>query len=115
MQSIPRASALRLLLSAFHLSDTERFFAAQTHLRYTYFMDDSLIQTRPRHHPGRTVQAVNGFLAQYRFIRHPDKTFTGRLKKGTDWMGAQQDDSGGGPPRVVSNILQKLHQLYEQT
>lgn len=116
-KGIPRASSLSPLLAAFHLTEIDRHFEQQPHLRYARFMDDFLIFTRTRHHLRRAVRVLNGFLTQYGFAQHPGKTFIGRITRGTDWMGFRMDSTGyGGPaPRAVSNMLQKLRRLYEQT
>ena len=115
-QGIPRASALSPLLAAFHLTETDRHFEQQPHLRYARFMDDFLIFARTRHHLRKAVKALNRFLASYGFVKHPEKTFIGRIEKGTDWMGFRLDDKGCGKPapRAVNNMLQKLRRLYEQ-
>ncbi|MGL5385968.1 MAG: reverse transcriptase domain-containing protein [Serratia sp. (in: enterobacteria)] len=115
-KGIPRASALSPLLAAFHLTETDRYFEQQPHLRYARFMDDFLIFTRTRHQLRRAVKALNQHFALYGFEQHPDKTFISRLSKGTDWMGFQTDEKGCGKPapRAVNNMLQKLRRLYEQ-
>lgn len=116
-RGIPRASALSPLLAAFHLTATDVHFAQQSHLRYARFMDDFLIFTRTRHHLRRAVRQLNQQLATLGFIKHPGKTFIGRIRKGTDWMGFWLDDSGinAPAPRAISNLIQTLRRLYEQT
>lgn len=116
-KGIPRASSLSPLLAAFHLTETDRHFEQQPQLRYARFMDDFLIFARTRHHLRRAVKVLNQFLTCHGFIKHPGKTFIGRIARGTDWMGFWLNDKEGGDPapRAVNNMLQTLRRLYEQT
>ncbi|MFP2429089.1 hypothetical protein [Enterobacter ludwigii] len=70
-----------------------------------------------RHHLRRAVRQLNTFLQEGGFIKHPDKTFIGKISKGTDWMGFRLDDTGNSPPapRAISNMLHQLRRLYEQS
>ncbi|WP_166793029.1 hypothetical protein [Budvicia aquatica] len=65
----------------------------------------------------RAVRKLNQFFNQYGFRQHPDKTFIGPTRKGTDWMGYWLTDQGvqSVAPRALANHLTKLRRLYEQT
>jgi len=80
-------------------------------------MDDFLIFTRSRWHLRRAVRELNLLLSRFGFEQHPDKTFIGRLSKGSDWMGVSFNTAGctAVAPRAINNMLQKLRRLYEQT
>ncbi|WP_072037434.1 reverse transcriptase domain-containing protein [Escherichia coli] len=115
-RGISRGCALSPLLAAFHLREIDDHFARCRRVRYVRYMDDFLLLTRTRWHLRHAVRELKQFFSQYGFTEHPDKTFTGPVKKGTDWMGYQLTERGlnGPAPRAVNNMLQKLHRLYEQ-
>lgn len=113
---ISRACALSPLLAAFHLVEVDTHFARQPQLHYVRYMDDFLIFARTRWHLRRAVRELMAFFDRYGFTRHPAKTFTGRVSKGTDWMGFAFNATGCTTvaPRAVSNMVKTLRRLYEQ-
>ena len=116
-RGIPRSAPLSPLLAAFHLYEVDAHFARQPHLYYARYMDDFFIVTRTRWQLRKAVRELNQFFSRYGFTRHPDKTFIGPSRKGTDWMGYWLTDQGvrSVVPRALDNHRTRLHRLYEQT
>ncbi|PHI30175.1 RNA-directed DNA polymerase [Budvicia aquatica] len=114
---IARSSSLSPLLAAFHLYEVDAHFANQPNLDYSRYMDDFFIIAKTRWQLRRAVRKLNQFFNQYGFRQHPDKTFIGPTRKGTDWMGYWLTDQGvqSVAPRALANHLTKLRRLYEQT
>ncbi|WP_341533681.1 reverse transcriptase domain-containing protein, partial [Serratia marcescens] len=54
---------------------------------YARYMDDFLLLTRTRWQLRRGIARLADFFDLSGFERHPDKTQTGRLEKGFDWLG----------------------------
>ncbi|WP_071605941.1 reverse transcriptase domain-containing protein [Budvicia aquatica] len=92
-------------------------FANQPNLDYSRYMDDFFIITKTRWQLRRAVRKLNQYFNQYGFRQHPDKTFIGPTRKGTDWMGYWLTDQGvqSVAPKALANHLTKLRRLYEQT
>ncbi len=117
VKGIPRASSLSPLLAAFHLYETDKSFGSRKEVFYTRYMDDFLIFTRTRWQLRRAVKQLRHEFNNYGFEPHPDKTFTGRISKGFDWLGFWFKESGcvSVAPRAVNNFMTKLCRLYERS
>lgn len=115
-RGISRSCPLSPLIGAFHLYEVDAYFAEQKDIVYARYMDDFVILAKSRWSLRRHVKALNGFLAEYGFEKHPDKTFVGRVNKGFDWLGAWLDDTGvsGVGPRALANHREKVRRLYER-
>lgn len=116
-RGIARSSSLSPLLAAFHLYEVDAHFASQPNLYYARYMDDFFIIAKTRWQLRKAVRSLNRYFTAYGFIQHPDKTFIGPTRKGTDWMGYWLTDQGcqSVAPRALANHRTKLHRLYEQT
>lgn len=115
-RGISRSCPLSPLIGAFHLYEVDAYFAEQKDIVYARYMDDFVILAKSRWSLRRHVKDLNGFLAEYGFEKHPDKTFVGRVNKGFDWLGAWLDDTGvsGVGPRALANHREKVRRLYER-
>lgn len=116
-RGISRGSSLSPLLAAFHLTDMDTMFAALPGIRHARYMDDFIIFTRHRWQLRRAVRLLIHGFSGYGFRQHPDKTFTGPLKKGGDWIGFWFTHQGcqSVAPRARQNHRDTLRRLYEQT
>ncbi|MEG2734336.1 MAG: reverse transcriptase domain-containing protein [Hafnia sp.] len=90
---MPRGCALSPLIGAFHVYSLDAYFA-QNSVFYVHYMDDVVLLTRTRCQLCNAIRQLNQFFAQFGFAQHPEKTFTGRVAKGFDWMGAWLTDKG---------------------
>ncbi len=116
-KGIARGCALSPLMGALHLWVVDDYFARQKNIRYARYMDDFVILAKSRWSLRRQVKALNRRLSGFGFVKHPDKTFIGRVQRGFDWLGAWLTDRGvtGVAPRAVKNYYEKVRRLYERT
>ena len=79
-------------------------------------MDDFLIMSRKRWHLRHCIAALNKFFDAHGFEKHPDKTQTGRLSKGFDWLGVYFATSQ--KPTISRRSMKNHHnqrlQVYER-
>ena len=52
---------------------------------YMRFMDDILVLAPTRWRLRKAVKAVNEVLGSFGLLKHPDKTFIGRIERGFDF------------------------------
>ena len=82
---------------------------------YARFMDDWVVLAPTRWKLRKAIKAVNEVMAQLRVIKHPDKTFIGRIARGFDFLGYWFSPAGLGIARKsVERMLDKVSRLYEQ-
>lgn len=86
---IMRGCALSPLIGGALLRHIDGYFGSfnQDTLFYTRYMDDFLLLTGTRWQLKRSISRLAEFFDIGGFIRHPDKTQTGRTEKGFDWLG----------------------------
>lgn len=78
-------------------------------------MDDFLVFTRTRWQLRRAVARLAERFDISGFERHPDKTQTGKLEKGFDWLGIWFGNTGASiAPRAQQNHQERRMRLYEQ-
>jgi RNA-directed DNA polymerase len=114
---IPRGCALSPLLGASLLWHVDGYFSSfpDEDIFYVRYMDDFLLLTRTRWQLRRAVSRLAEFFDLSGFERHPDKTQTGRLEKGFDWLGIWFGMQGPSiAPRALSNHRERRMRLYEQ-
>lgn len=116
-KGIARGCALSPLMGALHLWVVDDYFARQKNIRYARYMDDFVILAKSRWSLRRQVKALNRRLSDFGFVKHPDKTFIGRVQRGFDWLGAWLTDRGvtGVAPRALKNYHDNVRRLYELT
>lgn len=114
---IPRGCALSPLIGGsllWHIDGYYNTFADED-LFYARYMDDFLIFTRTWWSLRRAVGRLADFFDLGGFERHPDKTQTGKLEKGFDWLGIWYGDEGPTiAPRALNNHRERRLRLYEQ-
>ncbi|ECF7068464.1 hypothetical protein XS74_22935 [Salmonella enterica subsp. enterica] len=86
---IPRGCALKPLIGASLLRHVDDYYETLPEEDYFYarYMDDFLLFTRTRWQLRRGIQMLAFFFDLGGFEIHPDKSQTGRLEKGFDWLG----------------------------
>jgi len=78
-------------------------------------MDDWVVLAPTRWKLRKAIKAVNEVMAELRVVKHPDKTFIGRIAKGFDFLGYWFTPTGlGVASKTVSLMQDKVFQLYEQ-
>ena len=62
----------------------------------------------------QAVKMVNQGLTSLRLVKHPDKTFIGRTKRGFDFLGYHVSPDGLRiATKTVANFVARVRQLYE--
>ncbi|NEO54369.1 MAG: hypothetical protein F6K54_15535 [Okeania sp. SIO3B5] len=78
-------------------------------------MDDWVILAPTRWKLRRAIKAVNQVMADLLLVKHPEKTFIGRISKGFDFLGYWFSPHGlGVAKKTVERMMAKVTQLYEQ-
>jgi RNA-directed DNA polymerase len=88
--------------------------AAKLQLFYVRFMDDILILAPTRWQLRGAAKVVNQILGTLRLEKHPDKTFTGRIERGFDFLGYHFSPAGLPSAKTIANFIEKASQLHEQ-
>ncbi|HEY3987421.1 RNA-directed DNA polymerase [Cedecea sp.] len=114
---IPRGCALSPLIGGSLLRHVDGYYESLPPEDYFYvrYMDDFLLLTRTRWQLRRGIRELASFFELGGFERHPDKTQTGKVEKGFDWLGLWF--GSGGPtvaPRALTNHRERRARLYEQ-
>jgi hypothetical protein len=114
---IPRGCALSPLVGAALLHHIDGDFASlnEEDFFYVRYMDDFLLFTRTRWQLRRGIARLARYFDAGGFERHPDKTQTGRICSGFDWLGIWFASDGAAiAPRAVNNHHERRVRLYEQ-
>ncbi|WP_231748320.1 reverse transcriptase domain-containing protein [Burkholderia sp. ABCPW 14] len=114
---IPRGCALSPLIGGSLLHHIDGYYRSQSphELFYVRYMDDFLLLARSRWTLRRSIARLAEFFNFSGFERHPDKTQTGRLEKGFDWLGVWFGAEGPAiSPRALNNHHERCLRLYEQ-
>ena len=115
VSGISRGCALSPLLGASLLFHVDEMFAEKTDLFYARYMDDFLVLSKKRWPLRRAIRMLNEQMNAGSFTLHPDKTQTGRVKKGFDWLGLWFGEEGiRRSPRSLQTRANKIFRLYEQ-
>jgi hypothetical protein len=84
-------------------------------LFYVRFMDDILVLAPTRWRLRKAVKAVNEVLGSLGLLKHPDKTFIGRIERGFDFLGYHFGPDGlSVAKKTVENFVARAIRLYEQ-
>ncbi|MFT5444320.1 MAG: hypothetical protein ACI8W3_003375 [Myxococcota bacterium] len=78
-------------------------------------MDDVIVLAPTRHKLRRAVKVVNETFDELGLVKHPDKTFIGRVERGFDFLGYHL--APGRPTlsrATVERFALRVHRLYEQ-
>lgn len=116
-KGIPRGCSLSPLIGGSLLRHIDSHWAYLPGEDYCYvrYMDDFLLLTRTRWQLRRGIARLSADFETGGFERHPDKTQTGRVEKGFDWLGIWF--GAGGPalsPRAIKNHRERRLRLYER-
>lgn len=114
---IPRSSALSPHLGASLLHHIDGYYRSLNpeEVFYVRYMDDFLLLTRTRWQLRRGIARLAEFFDLSGFERHPDKTQTGRIRHGFDWLGVWFGPEGPAiAPRAVNNHRERRARLFEQ-
>tara|TARA_R110001599_G_scaffold66643_4_gene188411 strand:- start:13236 stop:14279 length:1044 start_codon:yes stop_codon:yes gene_type:complete len=113
-QGISRGSALSPILGALYLRVLDTAFE-NIDLFYLRYMHGILILSKTRWQNRRAVKCLNRIFDELKMIKHPDKTFIGKIVTGFDFLGYQFD---GKVLSVVGKTIKKhqesMRRLYEQ-
>lgn len=116
-QGIPRGCALSPLIAGALLRHIDGYFESlpAENIFYARYMDDFLLFTRTRWQLRKHISVLSGFFDCSGFVRHPDKTQTGRIANGFDWLGIWFGSDGPTiAPRATENHRERQMRLYEQ-
>ena len=81
-------------------------------LFYVRFMDDVPVLAPTR---GRLRKAVNEALGSLDLLKHPNKTFIGRIKRGFDFLGYQfRPGQLSVAQKTMEQFVARAVRLYEQ-
>ncbi len=102
------------LIGAFFLKQLDQRMA-RSGLLYVRFMDDILVLAPTRWRLRKAVKAVNEVLGSFCLLKHPDKTFIGRIERGFDFLGYHFGPEGLTlAAKTVENFVARAIRLYEQ-
>ncbi|MGD1912116.1 MAG: reverse transcriptase domain-containing protein [Rivularia sp. (in: cyanobacteria)] len=88
---------------------------AQLGCFYARFMDDWVILAPTRWKLRKAIKAVNQEMNNLGVVKHPDKTFIGRITQGFDFLGYWFSNSGlAVAKKTIERMLDKVSRLYEQ-
>ncbi|NEP04894.1 MAG: hypothetical protein F6K25_05685 [Okeania sp. SIO2G4] len=78
-------------------------------------MDDWVILAPTRWKLRKAIKATNQVMSELQVIKHPDKTFIGRVARGFDFLGYWFSPAGLGIARkTVERMVENMRRLYEQ-
>ena len=102
------------LMGAFFLKRLDAVMEASG-LFYVRFMDDILVLAPTRWRFRRAVKAVNEVLGSLCLLKHPDKTFIGRIERGFDFLGYHFGPEGlSVAKKTIERFVERAIRLYEQ-
>lgn len=114
---IPRGCALSPLIGGSLLRHIDGWYSSfdSDEVFYARYMDDFLLLTRTRWQLRRGISRLAEFFDLSGFERHPEKTQTGRVEKGFDWLGIWFGADGATlSPRAINNHRERRVRLFEQ-
>ena len=84
-------------------------------LFYVRFMDDILVLAPTRWRLRKAVKAVNEVLGSLCLLKHPDKTFIGRIERGFDFPGYHFGPAGFTvAAKTIEQLVARAIRLCEQ-
>ncbi|NEO79490.1 reverse transcriptase/maturase family protein [Moorena sp. SIO4G3] len=113
-QGISLGCPLSPLMGALYLKPLDDRMAAMGCF-YVRFMDDWVVLAPTRWKLRAAIKAVNEVMEELLVVKHPDKTFIGRVDRGFDFLGYRFLPTGLTVAlKTVERCLAKVAQLYEQ-
>ncbi len=102
------------LIGAFFLKQLDQRMA-RSGLFYVRFMDDILVLAPTRWKIRKAVKVVNEVLGSLCLLKHPDKTFIGRVERGFDFLGYHFGPEGFTvAAKAIEQFVERALRLYEQ-
>lgn len=103
------------VMAALYLEPLDRRMEA-TGLTYARFLDDWVILAPTRWSLRRAIVVVNETLRGLHVDQHPDKTFIGRIERGSTFLGYWITEKGvtGVAPSTWEAFQERVARLYEQ-
>ncbi|NES66139.1 MAG: hypothetical protein F6K24_13185 [Okeania sp. SIO2D1] len=81
---------------------------------YVRYMDDWVILAPTRWKLRKAIKATNQVMSELRVVKHPEKTFIGRVAKGFDFLGYWFFPAGLGIARkTVARMVENMRRLYD--
>ncbi|NEQ08667.1 MAG: hypothetical protein F6K37_22770 [Moorea sp. SIO4E2] len=81
---------------------------------YVRYMDDWVILAPTRWKLRKAIKATNQVMNELKVLKHPDKTFIGRIARGFDFLGYWFSPAGLGIARkTVERMVENVARLYE--
>jgi len=114
---IPRGCALSPLIGGSLLRHIDGYYRSLNpdEVFYARYMDDFLLLTRTRWQLRRGIARLAEFFDLSGFEHHPEKTQTGRVEKGFDWLGVWFGADGTTlSPRALNNHRERRARLFGQ-
>lgn len=114
---IPRGCALSPLIGGSLLYHVDCHFRTLSpeEVFYARYMDDFLLLTSTRWQLRRGIARLAEYFDVSGFERHPEKTQTGRIEKGFDWLGVWFGAEGPTiSERAITNHRERCVRLFEQ-
>ncbi len=114
---IPRGCSLSPLIGGSLLRHIDSHWPVRPGENYCYvrYMDDFLLLARTRWQLRRGIACLASDFDTGGFARHPEKTQTGRVERGFDWLGIWFGPEGPSlSPRAIKNHRERRLRLYEQ-
>ena len=113
-QGIALGSPLSPILGAFVLTEGDEALE-RLGLFTVRDMDDILVLAPSRWKLRQAVKVLNQGLASLRLVKHPHKTFIGRIERGFEFLGYHFRPEGlGVASKTLANFVARVRQLYEQ-
>lgn len=113
-QGISKACPLSPLLGAIYLTPLDDAMAGLP-IKYIRYMDDWLIFSKTKGILRKAIKLTNKILTQLKLIKHPDKTFIGRLSRTFEFCGFRFSTNGavGLAKTTLENYTRTQSKLYE--
>lgn len=113
-KGISSGSPLSPLIASFYLYELDKAMEKQS-VYYRRYMDDIIVLAKSRWGLKRTIRCVNQHFELLELKQHPEKTQTGRIKAGFDFLGYQFKNEGlSASKSTIQNYIFRLSRLYEQ-
>lgn len=113
---ICRGCSLSPLLGGSFLWFIDQALSGTKDMFYVRYMDDFLVLSERRLAIRKARRQLLGYLDDFGFECHPEKTQVGRTRKGFDWLGVWFTDTGptGIGPRAQEHYAQRRRELAQR-
>ena len=114
-QGISKSCPLSPLLGAIYLTPLDKAMEALP-VKYIRFMDDWIVFAKTRWYLRKAIKITNRILAELKLLKHPDKTWIGRVAKTFDFCGFRFSPEGvvALAKATQTKFTSTICKLYEQ-